>query len=679
MEKKDEMSDTDKWKKRMKEQFEFELRIANAQSKYLTHQKKSYLLASNTDSVQQLIENQINELTNILIEKKSEYDKITRESKIKVQQTELLEKKIKAIQEIDIKIKKEQIENEGTIETMESVLKIKDSRKQDEAYNQQTLLKQIDKLKQDIILINKESYDYEAIYYQLSNKIEKAKFYSNQILQNRNNIYSKITEQDMKNKYEKDEQELLIEYYETIIKQKYMFIQSADERKEKQRQIQEKAKNESFDKEEVEKRHELQLSMLYNKYLRIKMDELVKKYKKLEKVADKIRDICGSDDVNIMVDTLLNKNKRYNLACEKIELNEQKRKVLKKELKKLNKKLEKMKTQVLIETENHDNQKEVKPIEDKLEDVDKISLVKKELELNKKLFETGERLNFVHLSYRKVIDNINHLKSYHDSHSIKEIEEDKKKKEEDKKKNEEDKKKNEEYKNDTVDLIEEKEKNDENDGKAKVNSKGKNEEYKNHNVDLTIEKENNESENAGLEKVKSEKNDESENTEKEKENDGTEKENKEEENENDGKIKLTIEEEKFISDYKNFLKESSKTIDILFLMHSKSKFLEIMKKKGEEQKKLSNQKRNTYAKSARVIRKVTKRTTNRSILSSLSRRKEPVRRFSIRQKEIESSKKKTIDDDLISKDEDKDIMKRFIEENKRERANFLKVRSWVKK
>ena len=123
MEKKDDMSDTDKWKKRMQEQYEFELRVANAQSKYLTQEKKRYLLASNTDSVQQLIENQINELTNILIEKKSEYDKLTRESKIKVQQTELLEKKIKAIQEIEVKIKKEQIEDKGTIETMESILK----------------------------------------------------------------------------------------------------------------------------------------------------------------------------------------------------------------------------------------------------------------------------------------------------------------------------------------------------------------------------------------------------------------------------------------------------------------------------------------------------------------------------------------------------------------------------
>ena len=601
MKKKDDMSDTDKWKKRMQEQYEFELRVANAQSKYLTQEKKRYLLASNTDSVQQLIENQINELTNILIEKKSEYDKLTRESKIKVQQTELLEKKIKAIQEIDVKIKKEQIEDKGTIETMESVLKLKDSRKQDENYNQKTLLKQIDKLKQDIILINKESYEYETINYQLSKKLEKSKFYSNQILQNRNNIYSKIIEQDMKNKYEKDEQELLINYYETIIKQKYMFIQSADERKEKQRQIQEKAKNESFDKEEVEKRHELQLSMLYNKYLRIKMNELVKEYKKIEKVADQIRDICGTDDLNIMVDTLLNKNKRYSLACEKIELNEQKKKVLKKELKKLNKKLEKMKTQILIETENKDYQKEVKPIEDKLDDIDKVTLVKKELELNKQLFETGERLNFVQLAYRKVIDNINHLKSYHEHHPIKEVEDFRKKYEDN-------------Y-NETTNLTEE---------NKKEESKVENEE------------------------------------------------------ENDGIDKAQKEEEQFINDYEAFLRESSKTFDILFLMHSKLEFIEIMRAKGEEEKKLSNQKRNTYSKSARVIRKVTKKIT-RTILSSLSRKKEPVRRFSIKPRDIEVPQNKKIDDDLISKDEDKDIMKRFIEEHKRERANFLKIRSWVKK
>ena len=66
------------------------------ESRYLTQKKKQYLLASNQESIQQLIQSQMDQLTDILIQHKSEYDKLTRESKIKVQQTELLEKKNKS-------------------------------------------------------------------------------------------------------------------------------------------------------------------------------------------------------------------------------------------------------------------------------------------------------------------------------------------------------------------------------------------------------------------------------------------------------------------------------------------------------------------------------------------------------------------------------------------------------
>ena len=615
-----EMSETDKLKKQIRDQYEFEMRVANVESKYLTSQKKRYLLASNSDSVQQLIENQVNELTNILIAQKSEYDKLTRESKIKKEQTILLERKIKALEDIEEKTKKQQLDNQGTIETMENVLKLKDSRKKEENYIQSTLLKQIDKLKQDIILINKETYDLENENYYLSKHIEKAKFDSNRVLQNRNNVYSKIKEQEMKNKYEKNEQDLTIEYYETIIQQKYMFIKNADERKEKQKQIAEKAKNESNDKEEAEKRHQLQLLMLYNKYLRRKMKEQLKEYKRYEKVADKIRDICGSDDLNIMVDTLLNKNKRYNLACEKIVECEKKKKKLTKQLKKLNKKLEEKKTEVLIEIENTDNEKKLKPIEDKVSDKDKEELIKKENELNRRLFETGERANFVQLSYRKVIENINSLKHYQDTLPTKE---------------------------------------DQNNLTTNITDENKNEEE-------------------GTEKKK-EDNDAIEKIEEEKKEENEEKEKKEEINEEDGIIKLNVEEEKIIEDYQIFLKESLKTFEKLFLMHSKIEFLRMMKEKGEERKRENTKIRNAYAKSARVVRKVNHKKT-RTILSSISRKKEePKRRFSVKAKEIVIPKKIPDDDEITKYDEDKDIMKRFLEEQRNERANYLKVIKWTGK
>ena len=47
-----------------------------------------------------------------------------------------------------------------------------------------------------------------------------------------------------------------------------MFIQFTDDRKERQKKIEQQAKNDNQDKQEVEKRRKLQLLLLYNKYLK---------------------------------------------------------------------------------------------------------------------------------------------------------------------------------------------------------------------------------------------------------------------------------------------------------------------------------------------------------------------------------------------------------------------------
>ena len=106
-------------------------------------------------------------------------------------------------------------------------------------------------------------------------KLKKRK----KIRQQKNNIHSQVEDVNSKNKNEKNEQDLQIQYYETIIKQKYMFIQSADERKERQKKIAQEAKNDSNDKAEVEKRNELHLLILFNQYLREKMNEELKTIK----------------------------------------------------------------------------------------------------------------------------------------------------------------------------------------------------------------------------------------------------------------------------------------------------------------------------------------------------------------------------------------------------------------
>ena len=58
----------------------YEERKNNATSRYMQDTRKQYLLASNNESLQNLIENQEEELTRVLIELKTEYDLLTRES-----------------------------------------------------------------------------------------------------------------------------------------------------------------------------------------------------------------------------------------------------------------------------------------------------------------------------------------------------------------------------------------------------------------------------------------------------------------------------------------------------------------------------------------------------------------------------------------------------------------------
>lgn len=50
-----------------------------------------------------------------------------------------------------------------------------------------------------------------------------------------NQVYSKIEQQNQKNLKNKNENDLQVQYYETVIKQKYMFMQFGDERKERQK------------------------------------------------------------------------------------------------------------------------------------------------------------------------------------------------------------------------------------------------------------------------------------------------------------------------------------------------------------------------------------------------------------------------------------------------------------
>ena len=624
------------------------------ESRYLTSKKKQYLLASNQESIQQLIENQTEQLTNILIQQKSEYDKLTRESNQKKEASELLDKKIKALQGMDEKTKKKAKENKESIDTMKSVIKIKNGRKNEENYNKKTLQKEVDKLNQDILLIQKEILSVENKGKILDRKLQKAKLNENTIRQKRNDVHSQIENQDLKNKYSKSEQDLQIQYYETVIKQKYMFIQSADERKERQKKIAQDAKNDSQDKQEVEKRHELHLLVLYNQYLREKMSELIQNNEKMESTLEEIRDITGTENLDLLVETILLRDKRYNYSCKKVAEIEKKKNELSKDLILLNNEFINLKNQVLIEEESNNDSKSISTIPVTHVEDDEKELIEKEKQLTKDLYQIGEKHNLVNLAYNKVLENMKALKEIDD--------------------NDPNKINNEE--NEKVELL-------------NLNEDNDNDNENNNNNNQTTNMETNikegEEEKKEEEGEKKEEDDEIEKGEEEKKEENEEKEKEEEEKKEENEepekkeIILTEEEEETIKQYMEFLHQSSKKFDILFLLHSKQEFLKIMEEKGKEMEKLSYDKNQNRKNNNKTERKVTKRITKvrktNRLLTSLSRISRQSKKEIKENNPIitENKKKKEEEDDKSNFDPDKDILKRFMDEQKKERDEFIKV------
>ena len=78
----------------------------NGESRYMTSEKKRYYLASADENIQMLINQQKEELTRVLIELKSQYDKLTKETTIKKRETDELDKKIAMLELMDSKTKK---------------------------------------------------------------------------------------------------------------------------------------------------------------------------------------------------------------------------------------------------------------------------------------------------------------------------------------------------------------------------------------------------------------------------------------------------------------------------------------------------------------------------------------------------------------------------------------------
>ena len=123
------METESKQQKKSTNRADYEERKKNAQARYMEDTRKQYLLASSKESLQMLIERQREELTRVLIELKSEYDLLTRESHIKSDLIKEYDIKIKMIQTANDTNQRKQDDQKETTEQIKEGIDLKKEKK----------------------------------------------------------------------------------------------------------------------------------------------------------------------------------------------------------------------------------------------------------------------------------------------------------------------------------------------------------------------------------------------------------------------------------------------------------------------------------------------------------------------------------------------------------------------
>ena len=379
------------------------------EGKYMNLNKKKYYLASVDENIDMLQKKQINDLTNILIGLKSEYDSLILERRKIEKERDSIEKQIYSINTMDMKTKKKSEEASMINDNIKEAIKENKKTLIEELFNTKTLNSMIQKLKIDIEGKVKEMNINEDKNNKLKLKIQKERLHENEIREKYNKIYNKISQQKKKNYYQKNEYDLQLGYYKTIIENKWMFLNSAEERYKRQKQIAHEAKNSGNDKEENNKRHILHLLYLLDNFLNKKMAKVLNENIDLEEAFRKIKLFSGTSNLKLMVDKIIQKDKYFNYTINKVINQENEKKDIEKRIKKLIDKLTELKSTIVI-NENINN-KEINAVKT-LDIEDKnlnINLVNEEEELSRKYIENQDIFSNVSLKYEQVINNIKKL------------------------------------------------------------------------------------------------------------------------------------------------------------------------------------------------------------------------------------------------------------------------------
>jgi len=243
-------------------------------------------------------------LTQVLTALKSEYDGLIRMTLTKKKETQKLGQQIKMLEKMNARIKNKNLDKLDECSNLESVIEMKKLKKEEENFQRITMLHLMEKMREEVYAYKMEISGLDNEVKKFKQFYEKEKIQQNVLMDKINSLCSKVATIKNKNLYNESNNNLILKYYNNVIGQKWYFINSADERKEKQIKIASEAKNDSQDKEEVEKRKVLALCFMYNKYLRKKMEKELKDNAHLEETFQTLKDITVHSKYLLLIESL---------------------------------------------------------------------------------------------------------------------------------------------------------------------------------------------------------------------------------------------------------------------------------------------------------------------------------------------------------------------------------------
>lgn len=159
-----------------------------------------------------------------LITTKANYDKLSREARMKERETSELNKRFNIVNSMDFKEKQKSFRNHSCRNSLGKSIDGREGNLLAEKQNNDVLINMNNTLKEDLRRIKEKIAELRLEKQFLNKEVETQKLLSNKIKNKFNNMHLEI--KDLRDSTLTDEKKLMndIEYYEAVIKQKQFFM-----------------------------------------------------------------------------------------------------------------------------------------------------------------------------------------------------------------------------------------------------------------------------------------------------------------------------------------------------------------------------------------------------------------------------------------------------------------------